>query len=154
MKKRQKVFLIILIILIVVAIADFMLRGRQQDRSGLITSTKEQQYYLQHQIDGARKIIIKVGWETPKIIEVTDEAIIHKIVTTLSFEQHEPVCKCLGPYTITFELQDGTLVWANYNPTDPYVKYDNPWDYQGIPSQQFEQLFACLIKEMLPNNLL
>ena len=113
-------------------------------------STQEQRQYLPVLLANTSKIIIrrhpKLGGDVLAV--VTSSSDVSDLVTATKLTRVVSPCACFGFVEIDFVGVNGLTNTVNYksNVGDRYLKFNNGWNIQGLPSRRFSSLVGKHIK--------
>ena len=112
--------------------------------------TQEQGQYLPVLLAKTSEIIIrrhpKLGGDVLAVVTSSND--VSDLVAATKLTRVMSPCACFGFVEIDFVGVDGLTNTVNYksNSGDRYLKFNNEWNIQGLPSKQFSRLVAKHIK--------
>jgi len=115
-----------------------------------LPSTQEKSQYLPVLLANTSKIIIhrhpKLGGDVLAVVTSSND--VSDLVAATKLTRVMSPCACFGFVEIDFVGMDGSTNTLNYksNSGDRYLKFNNEWNIQGLPSKQFSRLVAKHIK--------
>lgn len=113
-------------------------------------STQAQSQYLPGLLANTSKIIIrrhpKLGGDVLAVVTASND--VSDLVAATKLTRVVSPCACFGFVEVDFVGADGLINTLNYNSSvgDRYVKFNNEWNIQGLPSRRFSRLVAKHIK--------
>jgi len=113
-------------------------------------STQEQGQYLPVLFANTSKIIIrrhpKLGGDVLAVVTSSND--VSDLVTATKLTRVVSPCACFGFVEIDFVGANGLTNTVNYKSSvgDRYVKFNNEWNIQGLPSRRFSSLVSKHIK--------
>ncbi len=102
---------------------------------------------LQHLLLAA-KMKQSAKWIVGVFTVVTSSNDVSDLVAATKLTRVMSPCACFGFVELDFVGVDGLISTLNYNSSigDRYLKFNNGWNIQGLPSKQFSRLVAKHIK--------
>lgn len=113
-------------------------------------STQEQSQYLPVLLANTSKIIIrrhpKLGGDVLAVVTSSND--VSDLVAATKLTRVMSPCACFGFIEIDFVGADGLINTLNYKSDtgDRYLKFNNGWNIQGLPSRRFSSLVSKHIK--------
>ena len=112
-----------------------------------LSSTPEQQHYLPKLLADTQKIVIsqhpEIGGAVLSSIDSKDD--IKRFIKAIELKQVTHPCICLGFINIQFISSAAVTNTLNYK-AKTFIKFDNSWNIQGIPSKEFDKLMQKYTK--------
>lgn len=113
-------------------------------------STQEQSQYLPVLLANTSKIIIrrhpKLGGDVLAVVTSAND--VSDLVTATKLTRVVSPCACFGFVELDFVGVNGLTNTVNYKSSvgDRYLKFNNAWNIQGLPSRRFSSLVGKHIK--------
>ena len=141
--KLNKKHIIAIYIAVVISIAGAVVYFAKAS----LRSTPEQRQHLPKLLADTEKIVIsehpEIGGKTLAVIE--NESEISSFIKAIELKRVSYPCACLGYIDIRFISEAGMTNTLNYK-AKTFIKFENSWNIQGVPSKEFDELMAgyCL----------
>jgi len=119
------------------------------NRLAYFPASADQSEYLPKLLSNTERIVIrnslKAGGEM--IASISDPKEVGQFVNATRITRFEDPCACVGMVDVEFISNTGETNSLNYNRTDSYIKFKNPWGLQAKAPKEFMKLVATHAKD-------
>ena len=140
MKRKKTIWVTFAVVLVCLAAAALYVRNVSKP----IPASPEQAAYLPSLLRDTSHVVIRLP---PKCGEqvfavISDPAEVRGFVAATRIADMECLCACFGYIDIDYINATGQTNTLNYNVSEGYIKYSNPWSIQAKAPNDLRRLVA------------